>query len=80
MYYIEETETVKNNSINGYKCRTNKAKVIDIDGATRAISTYTYMSYYVGDEFTIYDFDCEYNIEYSTGIHFFMNKKDAILY
>lgn len=67
-------------SINGYKCRTNKAKVIDIDGATRAISICTYMSYYVGDEFTIYDFDCEYNIECSTGIHFFMNKKDAILY
>lgn len=67
-------------SINGYKCRTNKAKVIAIDGVTRAISRYKYMSYYVGDEFTIYDFNCEYNIECSTGIHFFMNKKDAELY
>lgn len=64
-------------SINGYKCRTNKAKVVAIDGATRAISRYTYMSYYVGDEFTVYNFDCEYNIECSTGIHFFMDRDDA---
>jgi hypothetical protein len=67
-------------SINGYKCRTNKAKVVAIDGATRAISRYKYMSYYVGDEFTIYNFDCEYNVECGTGIHFFMNREDAIAY
>lgn len=64
-------------SINGSKCRTNKAKVIAIDGANRAISYYKYMTYYVGDEFTIYDFDCQYNIECGEGIHFFLTKEEA---
>ena len=67
-------------SINGNKCRTNKAKVLEIEGADRAISKYKYMSYYVGDEFTIYDFDCVYNKECSTGIHFFMTKEEAVRY
>jgi uncharacterized protein YjbI with pentapeptide repeats len=64
-------------SINGYKCRTNRAKVIAIDGANRAYSTYKYMTYYVGDEFNIYDFDLQYNEECAPGIHFFMTRKDA---
>lgn len=67
-------------SINGNKCRTNKVKVISIDGADRAYSTYYYMSYYVGDEFTIYDFDCEYNGECGEGIHFFMTREEAEKY
>lgn len=67
-------------SINGNKCRTNKAKVIAIDGADRAISTHKHMSYYVGDEFTIYDFDCQYNEECGKGIHFFMTKEEAESY
>ena len=64
-------------SINGNKCRTNKAKVIAIDGTGRAISTYKYMSYYVGDEFTVYNFNCEYNEECAQGIHFFMTREEA---
>ena len=64
-------------SINGNKCRTNKAKVISIDGADRAYSTYQYMSYYVGDEITVYDFNCEYNIECAQGIHFYMTRYEA---
>ena len=64
-------------SINGNKCRTNKAKVIAIDGSDRAISLYKYFSYYVGDEINIYDFDCEYNVECGKGIHFFMTKEEA---
>ncbi len=64
-------------SINGRKCRTNKAKVIEIIGAKRAMSTYTYMTYYVGDEFTIYDFNCLYNQECATGIHFFTTLAEA---
>lgn len=64
-------------SINGYKFRTNKAKVIGLDGADRAKSIYQYMTYYKGDEFTIYNFDCEYNVECSTGIHFFMTREEA---
>lgn len=64
-------------SINGNKCRTNKAKVIDIKGANRAYSTYQYMSYYIGDEFTVYNFNCEYNVQCAEGIHFYMSKVDA---
>jgi hypothetical protein len=67
-------------SINGNKCRTNKAKVLEIEGADRAISKYKYMSYYVGDEFTVYNFDCIYNKECGTGIHFFMTKEEAVRY
>ena len=67
-------------SINGYKCRTNKANVIGIDGATRALSFYNNMSYYVGDKITIYDFNCEYNKECAEGIHFFMTKEEAMNY
>ena len=64
-------------SINGNKCRTNKAKVIVIDGADRAYSTHKYMTYYVGDEFSIYDFNCEYNVECGEGIHFFTTREEA---
>ena len=64
-------------SISGNKCRTNKAKVIDIEGADRAYSTYQYMSYYVGDEITVYNFNCEYNEECSNGIHFYMTREEA---
>ena len=68
-------------SINGRKCRTNIAKVIDIEGADRAFSTYNIlMSYYVGDVITVYNFNCQYNIECSSGIHFFLNKEDALKY
>lgn len=64
-------------SINGKKCRTNKAKVISIDGADVAYSTYKYMSYYIGDEFNIYNFNCTYNVECGEGIHFFMTREEA---
>lgn len=64
-------------SINGTKCRTNKAKVIAIDGAKKAISSFKHMSYYVGDEFTIYDFDCTYNNQCGEGIHFFLTREEA---
>lgn len=67
-------------SINGNKCRTNKAKVIAIDGETRALSSYKYLSYYVGDEFTVYNFNCEYNVECAEGIHFFLNVEEAFDY
>lgn len=67
-------------SINGRKCRTNRAKVIAIEGADRAYSTYKYMSYYVGDEFNIYNFNCEYNTECGQGIHFFITREEAFNY
>lgn len=67
-------------SINGNKCRTNKVKVLAIDGADRAMSLFNDMSYYVGDEITIHDFNCQYNVNCATGIHFFVDKKVAEQY
>lgn len=64
-------------SINGDQCRTNKVKVIDIDGADRAYSNYDDMSYYVDDEITVYNFNCEYNNQCTEGIHFYMTREEA---
>lgn len=74
-------------SINGNKCRTNKAIVLDISNPyhperkyDRGRAIHNGMSYYVGDEFTIRNFDCQYNKECSTGIHFFMTREEAFDY
>lgn len=67
-------------SINDKKCRTNKVKVIGIDGADRAFSVYGDMSYYVGDEITVYNFNCKYNVECGSGIHFFRTREEAEAY
>lgn len=68
-------------SINGDKCRTNKCKVIAIEGANEAISKHeNNFTYKVGDEIVIDDFNLEYNVECGEGIHFFMTKEEAINY
>ena len=64
-------------SVNGDKFRTNKVKVLSIDGADRVYSIHNNMSYYVGDEITVHNFDCRYNLECASGIHFFMTKEEA---
>ncbi len=72
-------------SINNYKCRTNKAKVISIDGnkskgtsiESNDDSTFVYK---VGKIVEVKDFDLMYNVECSTGIHFFFNREDAEKY
>ena len=87
-------------SINGGKCRTNKAKVISINSVIDESSEFNrayslssitpinfnyscedlYLSYYKGDEINIKNFNCQYNVECSNGIHFFMTKEEAIKY
>lgn len=72
-------------SPNGKKCRTNKVRVLKIETFfgeedDRAYSLYNGMSYYVGDEITIHNFDLRCNQECSNGIHFFMTKEEAINY
>ena len=65
-------------SINNNKRRTNKAKVIDMQGKTKLSSIHDIdFKYHVGDEIDIIDFDDNYNVECSTGIHFFLNRKEA---
>ena len=67
-------------SINNKKCRTDKAKVLEIIGGDRAYSNYKFFSYYVGDVIEIFDFNCEYNVECANGIHFFRTREEAEKY
>ena len=65
-------------SINNKKRRSNKAKVIDMQGKTELSSMYDNgFKYHVGDEIEIEDFDEMYNVECGAGIHFFLNRKEA---
>ena len=64
-------------SINNKKCRTDKAKVLEIIGADRAYSNHKFFSYYVGDVIEIFDFNCQYNVECAKGIHFFKTREEA---
>ncbi len=72
-------------SINNNKCRTNRAKVISIDGkSTKGLTISSdYDSnfiYKVGKIVEVNDFDLIYNVECSTGIHFFWTKEEAEKY
>ena len=67
-------------SYNG-KCRTNKAKIVDIIGdfcgEKIGFSTYDYTTtYFIGDEVVIDDFDKSFE-ECSTGFHFFCTLEQA---
>ena len=65
-------------SINNNKRRTNKTKVIDMQGETELSSWFnTDFKYHVGDEIEIEDFDENYNIECAEGIHFFLTREEA---
>lgn len=69
-------------SINNYKCRTNKAKVISIDGkktsGLKIESDYDEnFVYEVGKIVEVKDFNLMYNVECAEGIHFFFKKEDA---
>ena len=65
-------------SINNKKRRTNKAKVIDMQGEIELISCYDAdFKYHVGDEIEIKDFGENYNVECGAGIHFFLTREEA---
>ena len=69
-------------SINNGKCRTNKAKVVSIDGdKTKGIKSVSKRDsnfvYEVGKTVEATDFDCQYNVECGAGIHFFKTEKEA---
>ena len=61
-------------SINGSKCRTNKAKVLEGGGVSCCDNEFTYEK---GKTYEIKDFDLAYNEECSNGIHFFKTRKEA---
>ena len=84
---LEIPEDAKRSSAFGKKCRCDKAKVADIrsiDGKDRFECAVSKMcpefEYNLGQIVSVNDFDeCRWN-ECSTGIHFFMDKQDAISY
>lgn len=69
-------------SINNRQCRTNVAKVIDIDnGLTKATSRYdSKFIYRKGRIVRVKNFNCQYNEECASGIHFFRTREEAEKY
>ena len=64
--------------INGSKCRTNRAKIIDMAGHDVLHSQYdNRFEYRLGQEINIKDFNLMYNVECASGFHFFRTRKEA---
>jgi hypothetical protein len=64
--------------INGSKCRTNRAKITDMDGHEILHSSYdNSFEYRLGQEINIKDFNLIYNVECASGFHFFRTRKEA---
>ena len=64
--------------INGSKCRTNRAKITDMNGHKILHSEYdNSFEYRLGQEINIKDFNLMYNVECASGFHFFRTKKEA---
>ena len=64
--------------INGSKCRTNRAKITDMDGHEVLHSSYdNSFEYRLGQEINIKDFNLMYNVECASGFHFFRTSEEA---
>ena len=64
--------------INGSKCRTNKAKITDMEGHKVLHSSYdNSFEYRLGQEIEIKDFNLMYNVECASGFHFFRTRDEA---
>ena len=64
--------------INGSRCRTNKAKITDMDGHDVLHSQYdNSFEYRLGQEIEIKDFNLMYNVECASGFHFFRTRDEA---
>ena len=80
-------DDAKRSSATTYKCRCDKAKVLDIENAYTGEKIEETKSdydpkfiYRVGEIVTVEDFDDNRWNECSTGIHFFVNKENALNY
>ena len=64
--------------INGSKCRTNRAKITDMEGHEVLHSKYeSSFEYRLGQEINIKDFNLMYNVECASGFHFFRTREEA---
>ena len=85
---LEIPEDAYRCSATSKKCRCSKAKVLSItnlDGSEStsdvAVSKYdSFFVYHIGETVEVTDFDQNRWNECSTGIHFFMNREDAVKY
>lgn len=85
---LEIPSDAKRSSATSRKCRTNKAKVIEIQNMDGSKSDTTMVrSYYnnsflyeLGKTIEVEDFDDNRWNECSTGIHFFINREEAVRY
>ena len=68
--------------INGSKCRTNKARIIDMGGQNEVLhSIYDYeFEYRLFQDIEIEDFNLMYNVECASGFHFFRTREEAEKY
>ena len=65
-------------SINGKKCRTNRAKIVDMNGWRVLHSSFDIsFRYELGQEIEILDFDPCYSHDCAPGFHFFMTEEEA---
>ena len=68
-------------SIHGKKCRTNMATILDTEGHKVLHSEHNpEFTYTKGKKIIIPDFDVRYNVECSTGFHFFRTINEAAEY
>jgi hypothetical protein len=65
--------------INGSKCRTNKARIIDMGGQNEVLhSSYNSdFEYRLMQDIEIEDFNLMYNVECAPGFHFFRTREEA---
>lgn len=85
---LEIPEDAKRLSATGRKCRCDKAKVLEIQniGGTKADVTEVCSDrdsdfiYRIGEVVSVDDFDEDRWHECSTGIHFFINRQEAVNY
>ena len=85
---LEIPEDAKRLSATGRKCRCNKAKVLQIQNIDGTLADVTAVEsdydssfiYRVGEEVSVDDFDVNRWSECSTGIHFFINRQEAVEY
>ena len=85
---LEIPEDARRLSATGRKCRCDKAKVIDIQNVDGTKANVTSVSsdsdndfvYKIGEEVRVLDFDENRWNECSTGIHFFINRQEAVNY
>ena len=68
--------------INGRKCRTNKARIIDMGGQNEVLhSSYdTNFEYRIWQDIEIENFNLMYNVECASGFHFFRTREEAEKY